>query len=128
MMKRSRFSDEQISYTLRQVEGGTAVADACREVGISEATFYIWERKYAHLARTEVQELRQLREENPKLKRLVADLAVDKHMMAEILRKEVEAGTQARARGMDAGCLQSDPYQNRHDPERPTVRGRNVVA
>ena len=87
-MKRSRFSDEQISYALRQVEGGTAVADACRELGISEATSYIWKRKYANLGGTEVRELRQLREENSKLKRLVADLTLDKHMMAEILRKK----------------------------------------
>ena len=66
-MKRSKFTDEQISYVLRQVEGGTAVADVCRQVGISEATFYIWKKKYASLGGTEIRELRQLREENAKL-------------------------------------------------------------
>ena len=88
-MKRSRFTDEQISYALRQVEGGTAVADVCRQVGISEATFYIWKKKYASLGGTEIRELRQLREENAKLKRLVADLSLDKHILTEIIRKKV---------------------------------------
>jgi putative transposase len=60
-MKRSKFTDEQISYVLRQVEGGTAVADVCRQVGISEATFYIWKKKYASLGGAEIRELRQLR-------------------------------------------------------------------
>lgn len=75
-MKRSRFTDEQIAYALlRQVEGGTAVADVCRQMGISESTFYVWKRKYVNLGGTEIRELRQLREENAKVKRLVADLA-----------------------------------------------------
>jgi putative transposase len=87
-MKRSRFSDEQISYALRQVDGGTAVAEVCRQMGISEATIYVWKKKYANLGGSEVRELRQLREENAKLKRLVADLTLDKHIMAEIIRKE----------------------------------------
>jgi len=88
-MKRSKFTDEQISYVLRQVEGGTAVADVCRQVGISEATFYIWKKKYASLGGPEIRELRQLREENAKLKRLVADLSLDKHILSEIIRKKV---------------------------------------
>ena len=70
-MKRSRFTDEQIAYALRQVDGGTAVADVCRQMGISEATFYVWKKKYANLGSTEIRELRQLREENAKLKRLL---------------------------------------------------------
>jgi putative transposase len=88
-MKRSKFTDEQISYVLRQVEGGTAVADVCRQVGVSEATFYIWKKKYSSLGGTEIRELRQLREENAKLKRLVADLSLDKHILSEIIRKKV---------------------------------------
>jgi putative transposase len=88
-MKRSRFTDEQIAYALRQVDGGTAVADVCRQMGISEATFYVWKRKYANLGMTEIRELRQLREENAKLKRLVADLSLDKHILTEIVRKKV---------------------------------------
>ena len=88
-MKRSRFSDEQIAYALRQAESGTAVADVCRQIGISEATFYIWKKKYANLGTTELRELRLLREENAKLKRLVADLSLDKHILGEIVRKKI---------------------------------------
>jgi putative transposase len=89
VMKRSRFSDEQIAYALRQAESGTAVADVCRQIGISEATFYIWKKKYANLGTTELRELRLLREENAKLKRLVADLSLDKHILGEIVRKKI---------------------------------------
>ncbi len=88
-MKRSRFSDEQIAYALRQAESGTAVADVCRQLGVSEATFYVWKKKYANLGTTELRELRQLREENAKLKRVVADLTLDKHILTEIVRKKV---------------------------------------
>jgi Transposase. len=88
-VKRSRYSDEQIAYALRQAESGTAVADVCRQMGISEATFYVWKKKYANLGATELRELRQLREENAKLKRLVADLTLDKHILTEIVRKKV---------------------------------------
>jgi putative transposase len=56
-MKRSRFADEQIAYALRQVDGGTAVADVCREIAISEATLYLWKKKYANLGSTEIREL-----------------------------------------------------------------------
>jgi putative transposase len=88
-MKRSRFTDEQIAYALRQVDGGTAVADVCRRMGISEATFYVWKnRKYAN---TEIRDLRRLREENAKLKSLVADLSLDKHILAEIVKKKSQA-------------------------------------
>ena len=68
-MKRTRFSDEQIAYALRQAEGGTAVADVCRQVGISEATFYVWKKWYPNLGSTELRELRLWREEKSKLKR-----------------------------------------------------------
>jgi putative transposase len=88
-MKRTRFSDEQIAYALRQAEAGTAVADVCRQVGISEATFYVWKKKYGNLGVTELRELRQLREENARLKHLVADLTLDKHILTEIVRKKV---------------------------------------
>jgi putative transposase len=87
-MKRSRYSDEQIAYVLRQADSGTAVAEVCRQIGISEATFYIWKKKYANLGVTEMKELRQLREENAKLKSLVADLTLDKHILGEIIRKK----------------------------------------
>jgi putative transposase len=70
------------------VESGTAPADVCRQLGVSEATFYIWKKKYAHLV-SELRKLRSLEDENNRLKRLVADLTLDKHMLAEALRKKV---------------------------------------
>ena len=87
-MKRSRYSDEQIAYALRQAESGTAVADVCRQLGIREAAFYVWKKRFGHMGVAEVRELRQLREENSKLKRLVADLTLDKHILTEIVRKD----------------------------------------
>ena len=86
-MKRSKFSEEQVAYALRQAESGSPVGDVCRQLGVSEATFYIWKKKYAHLGVSELRRLRQLEDENARLKRLVADLTLDKHMLTEALRK-----------------------------------------
>jgi putative transposase len=86
-MKRSKFSEEQVAYALRQVEAGTPVPDICRQLGVSEATFYAWKKKYAHLGVSELRRLRQLEDENGRRKRLVADLTLDKHMLSEALRK-----------------------------------------
>ena len=86
-MKWSKFSEEQVAYALRQVEAGTPVGDVCRQAGSSEATFYAWRKKYAHLGVSELRRLRQLEDENARLKRLVADLTLDKHMLSEALRK-----------------------------------------
>ena len=88
-MKRSRFSEEQVAYALRQTESGTPVGDVCRQLGVSEATFYVWKKRYGHLGVNEVRRVRQLEEENSRLKRLVADLTLDKHMLAEALRRKV---------------------------------------
>ena len=88
-MKRSTFSEEQIVYAIRQAESGTPVGDLCRQLGVSDATFYAWKKKYAHLGVSELHRLRQLEEENSRLKRLVADLSLDKHMLSEALRKKV---------------------------------------
>ena len=88
-MKRSKFSEEQIVYAIRQAESGTPVGDLCRQLGVSDATFYAWRKKYAHLGVSELRRLRQLEEENSRLKRLVADLSLDKHMLSEALRKKV---------------------------------------
>ncbi len=88
-MKRSRFSEEQIVYAIRQAKNGTPIGDLCRQLGVSEATFYIWKKKYAHLGVSELRRLRQVEEENTRLKRLVADLSLDKHMLSEALRKKV---------------------------------------
>ena len=88
-MKRSKFSEEQIAYVLRQVEAGTPVGDVCRQIGVSEATFYVWKKQYADLGLSELRRLRQLEDENARLKRVVADLTLDKHMLSEALRKKV---------------------------------------
>ena len=88
-MKTKRFSEEQILYTLRQAEGGEKATEVCRKMGVSEQTFYTWKRKYAGMGISELRELRQLREENRKLKQLVADLTLDKHMLQEVLSKKV---------------------------------------
>jgi putative transposase len=88
-MKKSKFSEEQIAYPLREVEGGRPVADVCRQMAVSDATFYSWKKKYGHLGATELRRLRQLEDENNRQKRLVADLTLDKHMLSEALRKNV---------------------------------------
>lgn len=88
-MKTKRFSEEQILYALRQAEGGEKPTEVCRKMGVSEQTFYTWKRKYAGMGISELRELRQLREESRKLKQLVADLTLDKHMLQEVLSKKV---------------------------------------
>jgi putative transposase len=88
-MPKKGHSEEQILRALRQAENGTTVKEICREHGISDATFYIWKKKYAGLGLSELRELRQLREENGKLKRLVADLSLDRHILQEIVQKKL---------------------------------------
>ena len=88
-IKRSRYSPEQIIYALKQVEAGEKAVDICRKMGVSEATFCNWKKKYAGMGVSEVRELRQLRAENAKLKQLVADLSLDKHMLQEVVAKKL---------------------------------------
>jgi putative transposase len=88
-MKRSKFSEEQIVYALRQADAGTPIGDLCRQMGVAKATFYAWKKKYAHLGVSELRRLRQLEDENSRLKRLVGDLSLDKHMLSEALRKKI---------------------------------------
>ena len=88
-MKKSKFTEEQIAYALRQVEGGTQVSEVCRRLGVSEQTFYRWKAKFGQMGVSELRKLRQLEEENRKLKQLVADLSLDKHMLQEVVRKKL---------------------------------------
>ena len=87
MPRRGR-TEEQIMTALRQAEAGKKVSDVCRELGVSQQAFYSWKRRFAGLGLTELRELRQLREENRKLKTLVADLTLDKHILQEVLSKK----------------------------------------
>jgi putative transposase len=88
-MKRSKFTEAQIAFILRQAEEGTAVGEVCRKSGISEATFYAWGKKYAGLMPSEMKRLRQLEEENGKLKRIVADLSLDKAMLQDVISRKL---------------------------------------
>lgn len=88
-MKKTRFSEQQIAFILRQAEEGTSVGEVCRKAGISEATFYNWRRKYAVLLPSEMKRLKQLEEENQRLKRLVADLSLDKEMLQDVIRRKI---------------------------------------
>ena len=87
-MKTTKFTEEQIAFALRQSETGTKVAEVCRKMGISEATFYNWKKKYGGLGVSELRRLKQLEEENRQLKKLVADLSLDKQMLQDVLRKK----------------------------------------
>jgi putative transposase len=87
-MKTSKFTDEQIAMALRQAEAGTPVGDICRKLGVSEQTFYRWKKRFGALGVSELRELRQLRDENRKLKGVVADLTLDKAILHEALRKK----------------------------------------
>ena len=87
-MKQKRFSVEQITSVLQQVSGGVPVGDVCRQVGVSEQTFYRWKKAYGGMLPSEARELKQVRDENAKLKRLVADLSLDKVMLQDVVQKK----------------------------------------
>lgn len=88
-MRKARFTEEQISFAIRQAESGTPVVEVCRKIGVREQTLYRWKRKYVGMGVAELRRIRQLEEENRKLKRIVADLSLDKHMLQEVLSKKV---------------------------------------
>jgi putative transposase len=88
-MKKTKFTEQQIAFALKQADTGTAVQEVCRKLGISEATFYNWKKKYGGLGITELRRLKQLEEENSNLKKIVADLSLDKQMLQEVLKKKL---------------------------------------
>lgn len=87
-MKKKRFSVEQITSVRQQVAAGVSVGDVCRQVGVSEQTFYRWKKEYGGMLPSEARELKQLRDENTKLKRLVVDLSLDKVMRQDVVHKK----------------------------------------
>lgn len=87
-MKKTRYTEEQIAFALKQSETGTRVEEVCRKMGISEATFYNWKKKFGGMGVTELRRLRQLEDENQRLRRLVADLSLDKEMLQDVIRKK----------------------------------------
>ncbi|SXD97497.1 IS3 family element, transposase orfA [Klebsiella quasivariicola] len=87
-MKKTRYTEEHIAFALKQAETGTRVEEVCRKMGISEATFYNWKKKFGGMDVTELRRLRQLEEENQRLKCLVADLSLDKEMLQEVIKKK----------------------------------------
>ena len=88
-MRRTKFTEEQIAFALKQAETGTSVMEVIRKMGITEQTFYRWKKKYGGLGGSELRRLKQLEEENRKLKQMVAELSLDKHMLQEVLSKKL---------------------------------------
>ena len=86
---KKKFTEEQIAYALKQAETGTPVSEVIRKMGITEQTYYRWKKKYGGLGMSELRRLKQLEEENRKLKQMVADLSLDKHMLQEVLSKKL---------------------------------------
>jgi putative transposase len=85
---KKKFTEEQIAFALKQAEHGTSVVEVIRKMGITEQTYYRWKKKYGGLGMSELRRLKQLEEENRKLKQMVADLSLDKHMLQEVLTKK----------------------------------------
>jgi len=88
-MRSSKFTEEQIAFALKQAETGTPVKEVIRKMGISEQTFYRWKQKYGGMLPSDVRKLKQLEEENRQLKKLVADLSLDKQMLQDVLSKKL---------------------------------------
>src|SRR5580693_4316437 len=117
-MKGKRYSQEQKVYALKQVEAGSQVVEVCRQLGVSVATFYQWKRTLGSMGISELNELRVLRDENRRLKGLVADLTLDKHILQEVVAKKSEAFPSPGGRavdlrdlpGDDQTVMQADPF------------------
>jgi putative transposase len=88
-MKKSKFNEQQIAFILRQAEEGTTVEEVCRKAGISIQTYYRWRQKYGGLMPSEMKRLKQLEEENLRLKKIVANLSLDKEMLQDVVRRKL---------------------------------------
>jgi putative transposase len=88
-MKASKFSDAQKAFIIKQGDEGTPVAEICRKAGISRATYFNWKKKYAGLLPTEMKRLKQLEDENSRLKKIVADLTLDREMLQDVIRRKI---------------------------------------
>lgn len=88
-MKKSKFTEQQIAFILKQADDGVSVEDTCRKAGISIQTYYRWRQKYGGLMPSEMKRLRQLEKENTRLKRLVANLSLDKEMLQDVIRRKM---------------------------------------
>jgi putative transposase len=95
-MKASKFTDAQKAFVIKQGDEGTPVAEVCRKAGISQATYFNWKKKYAGLLPTEMRRLRELEEENGRLKKIVADLTLDREMLQDIVRRGRRRPSEAR--------------------------------
>lgn len=92
-MKKSHYTEQQIAFVLKQAETGTRIDEICRKMGISDAPFYNWKRRYGGLGVSELRRLKQMEEENSRLKQIVADLTLDKQMLQDVLKKSFKAKT-----------------------------------
>jgi len=108
-MRKSQFSEEQIAHALREAEAGTPVKEVIRGLGIAEQTFYRWKRKFEGMGVAELRRLRLLEEENNKLKRLVADLSLDKRILQDVIEKKPLRGLRSK---VDGKCLIGRWYEN----------------
>jgi len=88
-MKKTRFTEPQIAFVLKQAETGSSVGEVCRKAGISEQTFYRWKQKYSGMLPSEMRKYKQLEEENARLKKLVAEISLDREMLQEVIRKKL---------------------------------------
>ena len=104
-MKKSRYTEEQIAFALKQAELGTPVNEVCRKLGVSEPTFYRWKSKFGGMLPSDMKRLKQLEEENAKLKKLVADLSLDKVMLQDVLSKNGRACRAKRSGDVFAGRI-----------------------
>ena len=87
-MKKTRYTEEQIAFALRQAESGTPVSEVIRKMGVTEPTFYRWKKQFAGMGVSEIRRLKQLEDENARLKKLVADLTLDKTMLQDVLKRK----------------------------------------